>query len=349
MVRNRLAEFQEKSGVKATDVEEEELKPLKKQDKNPSQEDFLNILQTITSDIDKIKEKGERIEKLQKKILHAVTPNPKEKDELNELNDENKRLAKKIREALKIQQDKNDNTQAEESKLTSRQQTDFRLRVTQVSSQTKRFQEIWTKYNESQLEFRKESKATLVKQAKITGKINLTNEEIEEKIDNGEITGYFGADTLGDIKSEQQKLVDLQVRHGEFMKLEKQIEEVAQLFQEIAALVNSQGEMVDNIYQNVINAEIDVDKAKGELQQAEKSQASARKKKMILAIVLIIVILIVLLVILSEFGAFYSSPEVIYVPQPTTEKPNIVTTTTTEHVTPWNPDTVPETVTQSSY
>ena len=119
---------------------------------------------------------------------------------------------------MKIQQDKNDNTQTEESKLTSRQQTDFRLRVTQVSSQTKRFQEIWTKYNESQLEFRKESKATLVKQAKITGKINLTNEEIEEKIDNGEITGYFGADTLGDIKSEQQKLVDLQVRHGEFMK-----------------------------------------------------------------------------------------------------------------------------------
>ena len=87
MVRNRLAELQEKSGVKATDAGEEELKPLKKQDKamSTSQEDFLNILQTITSDIDKIKEKGERIEKLQKKILHAVTPNPKEKDELNVL------------------------------------------------------------------------------------------------------------------------------------------------------------------------------------------------------------------------------------------------------------------------
>ena len=109
--------------------------------------------------------------------------------------------------------------------------------------------------------------------------------------------------------------------------------------------------MVDNILQNVINAEIDVDKAKGELQQAEKSQASARKKKMILAIILIVVILIVLLVILSEFGAFYSSPEpeVIYVPHPSTEKPKIVTTTTTEHVTPWNSDLVPETVTQSSY
>ena len=109
--------------------------------------------------------------------------------------------------------------------------------------------------------------------------------------------------------------------------------------------------MVDNIYQNVIAAEIDVEKGKEELKQAEKSQKSARKKKMILAIVLFVVILIVLLVILSEFGAFYSSsPEVIYV-----TKENIVSTTETvlettskKHVTPWNPDLVPETVTHSS-
>ena len=33
MVRNRLAELQAKSGVKAPDSAEEELKPLKKQDK----------------------------------------------------------------------------------------------------------------------------------------------------------------------------------------------------------------------------------------------------------------------------------------------------------------------------
>ena len=109
--------------------------------------------------------------------------------------------------------------------------------------------------------------------------------------------------------------------------------------------------MVDNIYQNVINAEIDVDKAKDELKQAEKSQASARKKKMILAIVLFVVILIVLLVILSEFGAFYSSsPEVIYVPKETivSTTETVLETTSKKLVTPWNPDLVPETVTHSS-
>ena len=83
--------------------------------------------------------------------------------------DSTKRLANKIREALKTQQDYNEKNKKETTNLTSRQQTDQRLRLTQVASQTKRFQEVWSKYNESQLEFRKKQKATLIKTAKVTG------------------------------------------------------------------------------------------------------------------------------------------------------------------------------------
>ena len=87
MVRNRLAEVCG-LGDDMTDAGKEELKPLKKEKKamSKSQQDFFDTLQTITSDIDKLNEKGERIENLQNKILHDATPNPKEKDELNELN-----------------------------------------------------------------------------------------------------------------------------------------------------------------------------------------------------------------------------------------------------------------------
>merc|ERR1711935_211395 len=98
MVRNRLAELQEKSGVKAPDsTEEEEMKPLKKQDKkmSTSQEDFLNSLQSITSDIDTVQKNVSRIETLQTRILQAVSQNQKEKDELNDLNDNTKRVANK--------------------------------------------------------------------------------------------------------------------------------------------------------------------------------------------------------------------------------------------------------------
>jgi len=345
-VRNRLAELQEKSGVKAPEsTEEEEMKPLKKQDKkmSTSQEDFLNNLQSITSDIDTVQKNVLKIETLQTRILHAVSQKDveKEKEELNDLNDNTKRVANKIRESLKTQQDNNEKNKKETSKLSSREQTDQRLRITQVASQTKRFSEVWSSYNESQLEFRKKSKATLIKAAKITGITNLTDDKIEEMIDEGHTDGLFGGNLHATVQAEKDKLLALQSRHGEFMKLEKQIEEVAQLFKEIAVLVESQGEMVDNIYQNVLNAEVLVEKGKDNLEQAEKSQKSARKKKAICFAILFVVILIVFLVILAEFGAFsYSSSSNSY--YPTTTITTTTTTLTTTEGVEWNPDFVPE-------
>lgn len=348
MVRNRLAELQEKSGVKAPEsTEEEEMKPLKKQDKkmSTSQEDFLNSLQSITSDIDTVQKNVSRIETLQTRILHAVSQKDveKEKDELNDLNDNTKRVANKIRESLKTQQDNNEkNKKKEISELTSREQTDQRLRITQVASQTKRFSEVWSTYNESQLEFRKKSKATLIKAAKITGITNLTDDKIEEMIDEGHTDGLFGGNLHATVQAEKDKLLALQSRHGEFMKLEKQIEEVAQLFKEIAVLVESQGEMVDNIYQNVLNAEVLVEKGTDNLEKAEKSQKSARKKKAICFSILFVVILIVFLVILAEFGAFsYSSSSNTYTTTTTTTTLSPTTVTNNDGVE-WDPNFVPD-------
>ena len=113
----------------------------------------------------------------------------KEKDELNDLNDAIKRLANRIRESLKIQQD-NIQKNKEETTNSSLQQNDQKIRLTQVQAQTKQFQKVWNEYNDSQLDFRKESKTTLIRQAKITGNIHLTDEKVEEMIDKGKAYIY---------------------------------------------------------------------------------------------------------------------------------------------------------------
>ena len=97
--------------------------------------------------------------------------------------DATKKLANKIRQTLKIQQAKNEKSQEQDTtKLSARQQTDLRLRLTQVASQSKRFQDVWSEYNDSQLNFRKKTKANLVKQMKATGQTDLSNDEIEQMI-----------------------------------------------------------------------------------------------------------------------------------------------------------------------
>ena len=83
-------------------------------------------------------------------------------------------------------------------------------------------------------------------------------------------------------------------------QLEKQIEEVAQLFKEIAILVECQGEIVDSIEQNVLKAEIQIEDGTKELGKAEENKVSSRKKKVAcFSIIAVVIIIIVLVLIIS--------------------------------------------------
>lgn len=119
-------------------------------------------------------------------------------------------------------------------------------------------------------------------------------------------------------------------RHDEFLKLERSIREVHDLFIELGALVTQQGEMINNIAYNVEQATEKVEKGRRDLSDAERHQRSARRKKVICAAIIIVAVLILLLVILGELGAFSSSgSDPIPVPPnpPTTPEPTIPTET----------------------
>ena len=79
--------------------------------------------------------------------------------------------------------------------------------------------------------------------------------------------------------------------------MEKQIEEIGQLFKEISLMVDSQGEMVNNIYQNLLISCPEIEKGRLELMNATKSQKAARKKKILLVIFGFIVLVIIILII----------------------------------------------------
>ena len=119
----------------------------------------------------------------------------------------------------------------------------------------------------------------------------------------GQTDGLFGTISQATLEAEKADLFSLQNRHEEFLKLGNQIEEVAQLFKEIAILVECQGEIVDSIEQNVLKAEIQIEDGTKELGKAEKNTISSRKKKVacfsIIAVVIIIIVL-VLIISLSE-------------------------------------------------
>jgi len=309
-----------------------EMKPLKDTNKNlsASTDEFFKTFETVIEDIDKIQSNNSVIRKLQVKVLGAVNQEQVEKDRatLDDKVAENKKFGVRIRNALKKEQDRLDDKALAASnndgqQKSARENHEMRLRRTQIAAHSRRFYDLWTEYNNQQLEYKDRSKDLLKRRCKIVNE-NLTDEEIETMLEEGK-TQMFNASILDDTTKAREQLNELKDRHDEFIKLERSIREVAEMFRELEGLIAQQGDLVNNIAHNVEQATEKVEKGRKQLSDAERHQRSARRKKVICAIIIFVAVLIILLIILGEFGVFSSSG---YVPVDPITYPPITSTTT---------------------
>ena len=182
----------------------------------------------------------------------------------------------------------------EKGKHTSQVLSEIHLKRTQIQTASNRFWEIWTEYSTLQVLFREKLKEDLVKCLKVTNN-QLTEEEIEEKIDAGE--GVFSASIMQETAQAKEQLARVENRHKDIKKLEEGITEIHSMFMDLAILVEQQGEMVTRIEDHIMTASMDVENASKKLEDAKRLQDAARKKKVILGIIAIVVVLTLLLVL----------------------------------------------------
>ncbi len=84
-------------------------------------------------------------------------------------------------------------------------------------------------------------------------------------------------------------------RDAEITQIAKSIEELAQIFKELAVLVIDQGTILDRIDYNMENAVENVKEGIKHLEKAEESQKNAMSVKCIIVLVLLIIILVAIL------------------------------------------------------
>ena len=84
-------------------------------------------------------------------------------------------------------------------------------------------------------------------------------------------------------------------RDAEIQQIVKSIEELAQIFKELAVLVIDQGTILDRIDYNMENAVENVKQGIVHLEKAEEHQKNAMSVKCIILLVLLIIIMIVIL------------------------------------------------------
>ena len=104
------------------------------------------------------------------------------------------------------------------------------FRKTQVATQASRYLDIWAHYSTMQVEFREKAKAALAKNIRITNS-RLTTEEIEEKIDKGDVS-MFSSAIIQETSQAKEQLAAIENRHADFLKLEASIREVSRAVSE---------------------------------------------------------------------------------------------------------------------
>jgi len=277
-----------------------------KRDLSASTEEFFSTFENVIDDIDKIESNNKEIRRLQVQVLGGTAQVQVEENraKLDDKVAENKKYGVRIRNALKKEQDRLDDKAIEASKedgskKSAKENHELRLRRTQIAAQSRRFYDLWTEYNNQQVDYRDRSKDLLKRRCRIVN-ADISEDEIETMLDEGK-TQMFNASILDDTTKAREQLNELKDRHNEFIKIENSIREVYELFLELQALMEQQGETVDNIAGSVENAAIAVHDGAKDIAQAHQYQSKARKLKLICGLISLIILAIVAVIVSVNF------------------------------------------------
>eukprot|EP01087_Luapelamoeba_hula_P009468 TRINITY_DN2445_c0_g1_i1.p1 TRINITY_DN2445_c0_g1~~TRINITY_DN2445_c0_g1_i1.p1 ORF type:complete len:349 (+),score=86.12 TRINITY_DN2445_c0_g1_i1:129-1175(+) len=130
-------------------------------------------------------------------------------------------------------------------------------------------------------------------------------EDIDEMLDEGGDAAeqIFSAKIMEDRKHKnaKQTLDYLKEKQSDLHQLEKSIGELNQLFQDMAILVEAQGDLIDQIEYSVVQSKAYTEEAVTNLGRTVKIVNDTRRKKFMICVlcIIIIVILVVVVVVLS--------------------------------------------------
>ena len=291
MTKDRLAAFKAAQNFSALDQDEVYI------DLNTTifMEPFFNKVMDIRTKIQAIQTYILDVKRLQTSVLSAPTPDDKINNQLEERMNEVKTTAQQVRLKLK-------EIEQEAANSTDPDLAECRIKKSQFSFLSHLFTDVMASYNVVQIEHRDNCKKRIQRQLEITGKPT-NDEEIDRMLESGNLQ-IFSESYLNETKMAKQTLADINARHNDILKLEKSILELHDMFMDMAMLVESQGEMIDNIEKNMTSTKDFVESAKKDTEKAVINKRAAMKKKIIIiviGIVVVVILVIILIVVLLQY------------------------------------------------
>lgn len=244
--------------------------------------DFFEDVGQIKAWMSSIRKNIGAIEEVYGHFITAVTSDQTKESsaELDVLIDETNDLTHKVRDALQ-------EMQAENAKSSG--SSEARIRNNMHNTLTVKFLDLVTSYQEAQRKYKDKHNEKVRRQIKIVNP-DATEEMIQQAIESGS-KDIFASQLVDNRykKEAEEALKYVQSKHKEIQKLESSINELHQLFVDMAILVEAQGELINQIEKNVESAANYTRQGVKQLEQANKYQKKSRKKMCCLLICLLLV------------------------------------------------------------
>jgi syntaxin 1B/2/3 len=250
---------------------------------NPDMSGFFAEIGAVKESMAIIRRGIQQLEELYSRQVAGIGKDQTTQDEITAVNDKITAEQRKVRAALQ--------RMAEENKSAPPGATETRMRINMHGTITRKFLSLMQEYEELQTKYKNKIRETVKRQMQIVNP-EAKPEEIDKALDEGADASHIFADQILDARHQAAKdaLSYIQNKHADILRIEESIMELHRLFQDMAILVETQSEIIDQIEYNVSVTNDAIIKGNDQLRKANKYQQSSRKKMCCIIVIVLAVL-----------------------------------------------------------
>lgn len=282
-----------------SDVESGE--PTADEESTAELNEFFSQVEEIKEAMAQITENISTMKGLYSKLLTATSTEDAQelRKEVGDVRAATDKIAQQMRVKMKKMRKENDdfaNSHENDPSL-------VKIRSNMHGSLVRKFLDLMQEYQAMLTKYDKKFRDKAYKEVQIVAP-DASPEEIDEVLESGGEEAIFQKHIMEDRKhaKAKQTLDYLKEKHNDLLALEKSITELNQLFMDMAILVETQGDLIDQIEFSVMNSKAFIEKGVETIRQTEKIVINTRKKKVCIVITVILIIALVVVVIAIVSG-----------------------------------------------
>jgi len=280
--------------MRDSDVERGE--PAADEESTAELNEFFSKVEEIKEVMAQITENISTMKGLYSKLLTATSTEDAQelRKEVGEVRAATDKIAQQMRKKMRDMRKEND----EFEKSHNNDPSLVKIRSNMHGTLVRKFLDLMQEYQAMLTKYDKKFRDKAYKEVQIVAP-DASPEDIDEVLESGGEEAIFQKHIMEDRKhaKAKQTLDYLKEKHNDLLALEKSITELNQLFMDMAILVETQGDLIDQIEFSVMNSKAFTEKAVETLQQTEKIVINTRKKKVCIVITVILIIALVVIVI----------------------------------------------------